>query len=205
MTMLSGSALSRKLYKNVAVWLAAIVLAIAVAAAFAAESESAARAREDAIVQLTSLARQVALRLDRGMFERYREFELISSRPTLGDPAVPLAEKQRLLDEYNGQIARKDIDGAIGTVRKLDFYLTSDEGQGMAESVRNLFKEKLNQLKDRFTAAVHRGQWAEAHRVGESIVNDFPNTQMAKEVRDKLESLKQRALEPQGPIATATA
>ncbi|MGN6504770.1 MAG: hypothetical protein ACTHM6_04320 [Tepidisphaeraceae bacterium] len=113
--------------------------------------------------------------------------------------------KQRLLDEYNGQIARKDIDGAIGTVRKLDFYLTSDEGQGMAESVRNLFKEKLNQLKDRFTAAVHRGQWAEAHRVGESIVNDFPNTQMAKEVRDKLESLKQRALEPQGPIATATA
>ncbi len=103
------------------------------------------------------------------------------------------AYKQRLLDEYNDQISRKDIDAAIATVRKLDFYLSSDEGLGMQESVRNLFKDKLNQLKDQFTAAVHQSQWSEAYRIGDLIVRDFPNTQMAKEARDKLESLRQRA------------
>lgn len=103
------------------------------------------------------------------------------------------AYKQRLLDEYNDQIARKDIDGAIATVRKLDFYLTPQEGQGMQESVRNLFKEKLAQLKDQFTEAVHQSQWTEAYRIGEIIVRDFPNTQMAREAREKLDSLRQRA------------
>lgn len=104
-----------------------------------------------------------------------------------------LAYKQRLLDEYNDQVSKKDIDGAIATVRKLDFYLSSSEGQGMQESVRNLFKDKLNQLKDQFTNAVHQSQWTEAYHIGEIIIRDFPNTQMAKEARDKLDSLRQRA------------
>jgi hypothetical protein len=114
------------------------------------------------------------------------------------------AFKQRLLDEYNERIAAGDTDGAIGVVRKLDFYLTPEEATGMQESVRNLFKDKLNQLKDQFTDAVHHSKWNDAYRIGDLIVRDFPNTQMAKEVREKLESLKRRAQEGQGhgaPVA----
>ncbi|HEY0007369.1 MAG TPA: hypothetical protein VGB55_01485 [Tepidisphaeraceae bacterium] len=103
------------------------------------------------------------------------------------------AYKQRLLNDYNDRIAAKDIDGAIVVVRKLDFYLTPDEGAGMSESVRNLFKDKLNLLKDQFTEAVHQSRWADAYHLGDVIVRDFPNTQMAREVRDKLDSLKRRA------------
>jgi len=116
------------------------------------------------------------------------------------------AYKEKLLSDYNDHVAKKEIDAAIATVRKLDFYLSTDEATGMQESVRTLFKDKLNQLKDQFTDHVHQSRWAAAHHVGEIIVRDFPNTQMAKEVRDKLDSLKQRADEARGGApATATA
>jgi len=116
------------------------------------------------------------------------------------------AYKEKLLGEYNDQIAKKEIDGAIATVRKLDFYLTTDEASGMQESVRTLFKDKLNQLRELFTNHVHQSRWAEAHHVGEIIIRDFPNTQMAKEVREKLDSLKKRADETRGAApAAATA
>ncbi|HEX8324380.1 MAG TPA: hypothetical protein VF595_10765 [Tepidisphaeraceae bacterium] len=111
------------------------------------------------------------------------------------------AYKEKLLGDYNDMIARKDVDGAIATIRQLDFYLTPEEGAGMQESVRNVFKDKLNLLKDQFTDAVHRGDWTNAYRTGDQIVRDYPNTQMAREVRDKLESLKQRAAETATPAA----
>jgi len=107
-----------------------------------------------------------------------------------------LAFKERLLQEYNEQVSRKDLDHAINTVRKLDFYLTPNEAAGMQDSVRNLFKDKLNQLKDEFTDSVHRSAWNDAYRIGDVIVRDYPNTQMATEIRDKLESLRRRASEP---------
>jgi hypothetical protein len=111
------------------------------------------------------------------------------------------AYKQVLLEEYNQRIAAKDTDGAIATVRRLDFYLTPEEGAGMQESVRNLFKDKLNQLKDRFTEAVHNDNRAEAVRLAEQIISEFPNTQMAKELREKIEGLRARAQETSTAVA----
>lgn len=103
------------------------------------------------------------------------------------------AYRDQLLNAYNEQIARKDIDGAIATVRQLDFYLTPAEASGMQESVRNLFRDKQAQLRDAFADAVHKTDWTSAYRIGEIIVRDFPNTQMAKEVRDKMDMLRQNA------------
>ena len=109
------------------------------------------------------------------------------------------SHKEKLVSDYHEMVAKKDIDGAIATIRQLDFYLTPEEGAGMQESVRNIFKDKLAQLKDAFTEFVHKGDWTAAYRTGDQIVREFPNTQMAKEVRDKLESLKQRAAETSLP------
>ena len=114
---------------------------------------------------------------------------------------VRLGYKEKLLGDYQDMLARKDVDGAIATIRQLDFYLTPEEGAGMQESVRGVFRDKQAQLRDAFTDFVHKGDWAAAYRTGDVIVRDFPNTQMAKEVRDKLESLKQRALENPAPAA----
>lgn len=105
--------------------------------------------------------------------------------------------KQQLLDDYNARIASKDTDGAIAVVRKLDFYLTPDEAAGMQESVRILFKDKINLLRDQLAEAIHASRWNDAHRIADSVVRDFPNTQLAKECREKLESLRRRAGESQ--------
>lgn len=106
------------------------------------------------------------------------------------------AFKHKLLDEYNDRIAAKDTDGAITVVKKLDFYLTPQEGLGMQDSVRQLFKDKLNRLLEQFTDAVHRNSFGEAYRIGTLIVTDYPNTQAARELRDKLDGLRARAAEP---------
>ena len=109
------------------------------------------------------------------------------------------AYRDGLLTTYNEQIGKKDIDGAIATVRQLDFYLTPSEASGMQDSVRNLFRDKQAQLRDAFADAVHKTDWTAAYRIGEIIVRDFPNTQMAKEVRDKMDMLRQNAGQP--PVA----
>jgi hypothetical protein len=66
--------------------------------------------------------------------------------------------------------------------------------------VRNLFKDKLNQLKDRFTDAVHNDNRAESVRLAEQIINEFPNTQMARELREKIDGLRARATEGQPAV-----
>ena len=38
----------------------------------------------------------------------------------------------------------------------------------------------------------------ESVRIGEMIVRDFPNSGIAREVKEKLDTLRQRAAEPQG-------
>ena len=110
---------SSRLRTNIGLWLSLAVVAVTLAAAHFAESWSASQARERTEQKLAGLADQIALRLDRGMFERYREFELISMAPTLGDPAVPAAEKQRLLDEVKSRHAAYSWIGATDTAGKV--------------------------------------------------------------------------------------
>jgi outer membrane protein assembly factor BamD (BamD/ComL family) len=58
-----------------------------------------------------------------------------------------------------------------------------------------VFKEKLVHLRDEFAQVVQEHKWAEAVRLGDIIVRDFPNTRIAQEVREKMEALRHRANE----------
>ena len=107
-----------------------------------------------------------------------------------------LAHKNQLTASFRDALSRKDNDGAIEILKKLDPYLTRTEADEMQDTVRNLFKEKINDLRTQFALAVQDHKWAEAVRVGEAIVRDFPNSGIAREVKDKLETLRQRANEP---------
>jgi hypothetical protein len=109
------------------------------------------------------------------------------------------AHKKQLIDSWNDAVARHDIDGAIEILKRLDLYLTPAEAEGFQETARGIFKEKLNILRTQFSVAVQDHNWNEALRLAEVIQRDFPNTQMAREVREMMDLLRARAagLEPE--------
>lgn len=133
-----------------------------------------------------------ALRESEQLHRHYPENEHVQKLPQEIETRR-LATKRQLLDAWNEAIARKDVDGSIEILRKLDLYLTHQEAESMQEAARGVFKEKLNQLGTQFTLAVQDKRFPEALRVGEMITRDFPNSGIAREVRDRLESLRTRA------------
>ena len=74
-------------------------------------------------------------------------------------------------------------------------YLTPAEAESYQQTARGVFKEKLNLLRTQFSVAVQDRKWSEAIVLGETIMRDYPNTQMAKEVRDMIDTLKLRGME----------
>ena len=106
------------------------------------------------------------------------------------------AHKKQLLQNWHEAVARHDNDGSIEILKQLDPYLTPAEAESMQETVRQVFKERLNSLGAQFSTAVKEQRWAEAIRVGETITKEFPNVRIAQEVRESMETLKKRAAEP---------
>jgi hypothetical protein len=105
--------------------------------------------------------------------------------------------KKQLRQTWEDAVTRHDVDGSIEILRKMDQYLTSLEARELQEAVRQVFKDKLLSLGQQFTLAVKDRGWAEAARLGELIISEFPNSRMATEVREKIELLHQRAGEEQ--------
>jgi hypothetical protein len=104
--------------------------------------------------------------------------------------------KKAMIDSWNDAVARHDVDGSIAILKKLDLYLSTAEAEAMQETVRSVFKEKINQLRTQFSLAVQDHQWAEAIRIGETIMRDFPNSKIADEVKGAMDGLRKRASEP---------
>ncbi len=106
--------------------------------------------------------------------------------------------KQQLIESLKEADMRHDADGGVEILKKLDAYISPTEAEGMQDLARRIFKHKLDNLRTQFSLAVQDHNWQEAIRLGDVIVRDFPNTQMAKEVREAMTNLRQRAsgLEP---------
>jgi hypothetical protein len=103
------------------------------------------------------------------------------------------AFKRQLLDTWKDSVARNDIDGSIEVLKKVDPYLTPAEAASMQETARGIFRERLNNLRDKFAHAARDENWAEAVRLGEMIMTEHPNSRLALEIRDTMETLRQRA------------
>ena len=104
--------------------------------------------------------------------------------------------KRQLLESWHEAVARHDVDGSIEILRQLDTYLTPKEAEGLQETARGIFREKLNSLGKQFAVSVQEHRWHDALGVGDQIVRDFPNTRIAQEVREKMDVLRKRATEP---------
>ena len=101
--------------------------------------------------------------------------------------------KLDLKTAWDEAVRRSDTDHAIDVLRELDQYMTPEEAQQLQASARDVFKEKLLQLGVQFRFAVNERRWQDALTIGLELVRDFPNARMANEVREALDTLRERA------------
>jgi Skp family chaperone for outer membrane proteins len=101
--------------------------------------------------------------------------------------------KQALKAEWAEAVRRHDTDHAIDVLKELDQYLSPAEAHSLQASARDVFKEKLLQLGVQFRFAVKEKRWHDALGTGLELVRDFPNARMANEVREVLDTLRERA------------
>lgn len=101
--------------------------------------------------------------------------------------------KQELKVAWDEASRRSDTDRAIDLLKELDQYLSPAEAHALQSSARHVFKEKLLQLGVQFRFAVTEKRWNDALTTGLELVRDFPNARMANEVREALDTLRERA------------
>jgi len=61
--------------------------------------------------------------------------------------------------------------------------------------------KKRQNLGVRFKMAVQDRDWIDGVTVGEQIIREFPNSMMAKEVREMLDTLRERAASQRAAMA----
>jgi hypothetical protein len=106
--------------------------------------------------------------------------------------------KRELLKMWKEAVARDDVDRSLELLRELDQFLSAAEAEAYKESARDVFRKKLQQLGVQFALHVHDKSWLEALRIGRQITDEFPNSRMATEVRDRLPILEEKANQPLG-------
>ncbi|MGP1310053.1 MAG: hypothetical protein ACTS27_07650 [Phycisphaerales bacterium] len=94
---------------------------------------------------------------------------------------------------------REQIDDAMKLLKELDHYLTEQEAEPFREVARGVIGKARDNLGVRFKLAVQDRAWVDAVDVGERIVAEFPNSQMAAEVREMLDALRERAAQLRNP------
>ena len=103
--------------------------------------------------------------------------------------------KRRLLKAWDESVQRNEIDRGITILKELDQYLTPNEAAALEESARGVFRARLHNLGVQFSIAVTERNWQEALRIAKQINDEFPNSRMAQEVRDRVHILNKRAAE----------
>ncbi len=97
--------------------------------------------------------------------------------------------ERRFLDSaQNGR-----VDDAMVQLKELDAYLTESEAEPLREVARGVISKARDNLGAQFKIAVQDKQWATAASLGRRIVNEFPNTRMAQEVRGLLDGILAKA------------
>lgn len=107
--------------------------------------------------------------------------------------ALQEEHKEELKLAWDEAVRRNDTDRAIDVLKELDQYLSAAEVQALQSSARDVFKEKLLQLGVQFRFAVTEKRWSDALETGLELIRDFPNARMATEVREAMDTLRERA------------
>ncbi|HMN40034.1 MAG TPA: hypothetical protein PKE29_04260 [Phycisphaerales bacterium] len=169
-----------------------------------ARSEIQERKVSDAIARLDGLivqrrwdvAANEARRIQR-LFPDATRVERLRDRVESARAVYKTDLERRFLD--SAQHGR--VEDAMTQLKELDAYLTEGEAEPLREVARGVISKARDNLGAQFKIAVQDKQWATAAALGRRIVNEFPNTRMAQEVRGLLDGILARA--NQSPEAVA--
>lgn len=101
--------------------------------------------------------------------------------------------KRELLAEWDLAVRNKETDRSLEILKELDLYLTPAEALALKESAATVFRTKLHNLGMEFSVAVTEKNWKKALETGKQIIEKFPNSRMAAEIRSKFDILQERA------------
>lgn len=104
-------------------------------------------------------------------------------------------------DRYKHDIERRflhaaqedRIDQAMELLKEMDHYLSEHEAEQFHEVARGVIGKARDNLGVQFKLAVHDKSWDQAATVGQRIIEEFPNSRMAGEVRTMIDSIRKRA------------
>jgi len=85
------------------------------------------------------------------------------------------------------------IEQAMELLREMDHYLTDAEAEQFREVARGVIGKARDNLGVQFKLAVHDKAWDRAADVGQRIIEEFPNSRMALEIRTMIDSIRKRA------------
>ncbi len=102
-------------------------------------------------------------------------------------------QKRKLLADWDLAVREKNTDRSLEILKELDLYLTPAEALALQESASTVFKTKLHNMGVEFSVAVTEQNWKKALETGRRIIQNFPNSRMAAEIRGKLDILLERA------------
>jgi hypothetical protein len=88
---------------------------------------------------------------------------------------------------------KNNVEAAMQLLKELDRYLTPDEARRFMDTADGVITKYRDTLGTRFKMAVSDRRWTEAIGFGDAITSQFPNTTMAKEVRELLDTIQSRA------------
>lgn len=161
-----------------------------------ARSATTERRLDDSLRELDAMI--VRCQWDKARDEVERMGRVFPDSPRLAG----LGEKvERARTRYKAELERRflhaaeadRVDEALDLLKELDHYLTEAEGQQYEELARGVFGKAKENLAATFKLAVHDKDWTQAARLGERIIREFPNSGMAAEVREIIDTVRQRA------------
>ncbi len=82
---------------------------------------------------------------------------------------------------------------AMELLRELDGYLTAAEAAPYQELARGVIGKARDNLGAQFKLAVQDKHWRHAADLGEQIIQHFPNSRMAEEIRGMIDGIRSRA------------
>lgn len=130
--------------------------------------------------------------------EAARLVRLYSEEPRIAAlPGRVVEERER----FKGELRQRFLDAAkldhaeeaMKLLREMDAYLSPAEGAQLREVARGVIAKVRDQMGEHFRSAVQQQAWADAALIGRRIMNEFPNTKMATEVRGMLDEILARA------------
>jgi hypothetical protein len=101
--------------------------------------------------------------------------------------------KAELEGKFLEAVRRDDVEGAMEMLKHLDRYLDQDEAVRLTEVAQGVVARHRENLGVQFKMAVNDRRWGESVRIGEELIEEFPNTKMAEEVRSMIDVLRTRA------------